>query len=246
MADKKTIAVWGSPSSGKTTFATKLAQTIYDECRMSVILLYADSVTPVLPYVFPNFRKEDLYSVGPVLAAADITRDDVARQLMILRGRQNFGFLGFGDGENRYSYPSFGEERALALFSVLSELADCVVVDCMSGLGDPVSGAAVKNADVTVRLASPDLKSFSFFSSQLPLYADPAYRTEEQIQGINVPDADLFMPVEEAKTRMSDARFVIPFSRDVKEQLLEGRLARKTADRKFNSRIAAVAGKLVK
>ncbi len=27
----KMIAVWGSPNSGKTTFATKLARSIYDE-----------------------------------------------------------------------------------------------------------------------------------------------------------------------------------------------------------------------
>ena len=30
MAEGKIIAVWGSPNSGKTTFATKLATSIYE------------------------------------------------------------------------------------------------------------------------------------------------------------------------------------------------------------------------
>lgn len=42
----KTIAIWGSPNSGKTTFATKLAQTIYEKYQATVILLYADNETP--------------------------------------------------------------------------------------------------------------------------------------------------------------------------------------------------------
>ena len=59
----KTIAVWGSPNSGKTTFATKLARAIYDEYQSTVIVVYADMETPTLPVIFPNYKKEDLYSV---------------------------------------------------------------------------------------------------------------------------------------------------------------------------------------
>ena len=51
----KTIAIWGSPNSGKTTFATKLAQTIYDKYQATVIVLYVDNETPALPVIFPNY-----------------------------------------------------------------------------------------------------------------------------------------------------------------------------------------------
>ena len=54
---------------------------------------------------------------------------------------------------------------------------------------------AIKEADEVIRLASPDLKSVSFFASQLPLYADPVFGLDRQIQGINVPDADLYMRI---------------------------------------------------
>ena len=35
----KLIAVWGTPDSGKTTFATKLARSIYEEYQSTVIVV---------------------------------------------------------------------------------------------------------------------------------------------------------------------------------------------------------------
>ena len=241
----KTIAVWGSPCSGKTTFATKLAQTIYDKYQSTVIVLYADNETPALPVIFPNYKKEDMFSVGAALAKTDITREDVIRQLVTVKRKQNFGFLGFTDGENRYTYPAFDETKVRSLLSVLSALADFVVVDCTSSLKNPISRVAVKEADEIIRLASPDLKSVSFFASQLPLYADPVFKSDLHIQGINVPDADLYMPIDEAKSRLHDARFVIPYSRAVKQQMLDGKLTEAVNDKKFNDRFRAIADRIV-
>ena len=53
----KLIAVWGTPDSGKTTFATKLARSIYEEYQSTVIVVYADNETPTLPVIFPNYKK---------------------------------------------------------------------------------------------------------------------------------------------------------------------------------------------
>ena len=49
----KIIAVWGSPHSGKTTFATKLATAIYSSFESTVITLYTDLQTPMIPVLFP-------------------------------------------------------------------------------------------------------------------------------------------------------------------------------------------------
>ena len=43
----KIIAVWGSPASGKSTFAVKLATAIYDNFESTVIVLFTDLETPV-------------------------------------------------------------------------------------------------------------------------------------------------------------------------------------------------------
>lgn len=241
----KTIAVWGSPNSGKTTFATKLALAIYEKYQSTVIVLYADNETPVLPVVFPNYRKEEIFSVGAVLAKTEITREDVIQQLVTVKQKQNFGFLGFADGENRYSYPSFDESKVRALLSVLSALADFVIIDCTSNLKNPISKVAVKEADEVIRLASPDLKSVSYFFSQLSVYSDPAYRITQQIQGINVPDADLYVAVDEIKSRILDPRFVIPYSRAVKQQMLDGQLSEPVKDKRFNAKFYAIAEKIV-
>ena len=62
----KLIAVWGSPDSGKTTFSVKLAEALYNRSRgkSAVIVVFTDIVTPTIPVIFPNFRSEDVFSVG--------------------------------------------------------------------------------------------------------------------------------------------------------------------------------------
>ena len=68
MAEGKIIAVWGSPNSGKTTFATKLAASIYSSFESTVITLFCDLETPVLPVLFPFHKPEELGSVGVPLS----------------------------------------------------------------------------------------------------------------------------------------------------------------------------------
>ena len=82
----KLIAVWGTPNSGKTTLSVKLAEAIYGRSRgkSSVIVVFTDIVTPTLPVVFPNFRSEDIYSVGSVLSKPDFFADDVVSTTSVL------------------------------------------------------------------------------------------------------------------------------------------------------------------
>jgi hypothetical protein len=91
----------------------------------------------------------------------------------------------------------------------------------------------------------PKIERSTFFASQLPLYGDPAFRLDRQIQGVNVPDADLYMPIDEAKSRLHDPRFVIPYSRAVKQQMLDGKLAEPVNDKKFNDKFKAIVDKIV-
>ena len=53
------------------------------------------------------------------------------------------------------------------------------------------------------------------------------------------------MPIEEAKSRLHDPRFVIPYSRAVKEQMLDGKLTEAVNDRKFNEKFKAIVDKIV-
>ena len=111
----KIIAVWGSPHSGKTTFATKLATAIYDNYQATVIVLYTDLETPTLPVIFPNEKAEDIGSGGIPLSKTEIDTDDVIKNLVTIKERQNFGFIGYREGDNKFTYPRFGKAKAEAL-----------------------------------------------------------------------------------------------------------------------------------
>ena len=164
----KIIAVWGSPHSGKTTFATKLATAIYSSFESTVITLYTDLETPVIPILFPFDKNEDLGSVGYPLSKTEVEQGDIINNLVTVKDMQNFGFLGYKTGENKFTYPKFGKAKAEDLLSELCRLADYVIVDCTSNLNENVlAQTAIEKADQILRLSSPDLQSSSFFLSQL-------------------------------------------------------------------------------
>ena len=171
----KIIAVWGSPHSGKTTFATKLATAIYSSFESTVITLYTDLQTPMIPVLFPFDKPEDLGSVGYPLSRTDVEQSDIINNLVTIKEMQNFGFLGYRTGENRYTYPKFGKAKAEDLLNALCKLADYVIVDCTSDLeGNTLAQTAIEKADQIIRLSSPDLSSLSF--RFIPT-ADSAWKT---------------------------------------------------------------------
>lgn len=121
-----------------------------------------------------------------------------------------------------------------------------VIVDCTSDLeGNILAQTAIEKADQIIRLSSPDLCSISFLLSQLSVYTDSRFRLEDHIQGLNTPDADVYMPIEEAKTQLGEISFTLPFSSAVKEQFQQGRLHVKTTDKRFEARMQEIAGKVV-
>ena len=240
----KIIAVWGAPNSGKTTFATKLALSIYETYSSTVLGLFCNNQTPVLPVIFPNKKADDLYSIGVPLSKTDITSTDVVKSIVTIKNKQNLGFLGYKDCENIYTYPSYDDNKAKAFLTVLKALADFVVVDCSAEL-DGLSAVAVEMADVVFRLATPDLKNMSFYSSQLPLYGDSKFKTAEHIIGLTINENELYLPTEEMKTYLGDVSFVLPYCREVKVQMLNGELTAPIKNNKYKEMVCKIAQKVV-
>ena len=176
----KMIAVCGAPGSGKTTAALKIAEEIYYAKKGSVIFLSPDLNVPCLAFVFPNCKEEELYSVGVALDRTDIYREDVLRQMNHVKTMENFGFLGYKAGENKYSYPRPTEDKILNLFSILRELADYVIVDCADGL---ISSMAKSHAYMLVQLITPDLKCMAYYSSNSGMFGLGA---ENRIKVMNI------------------------------------------------------------
>ena len=229
--NEKIIAVWGSPHAGKTAFAVKFAENLYQRTRGAVVVLHCDLLTPTLPILFPNAREQDLFSVGTVLAKPNIFRGDIVSNLVTVKERQNLGFLGYRTGENRYSFPTFGRVKVAEFFAVLSDLADSIVVDCTS---DPESNlltaVSLQDAGTLIRVSSPDLSSLSFFQSQTGAgFGTPKERT---VSILNVREPDTAPLASDFASHLG-AQVILPYSEALREQSLVGTLIQPTKDRRY-------------
>lgn len=240
--NEKILSVWGSPHSGKTGISVKLAQAIYEMSRSTVIVIFCDVNTPSLPVLFPNRKENELYSLGTLLSATDIFANDVVSNLVTLRERMNLGFLGYRNRENRFRFPEYTEEKAKELFCAIGEVADHIIVDCMT---DPKSSVlteyAMKHAGRMIRLYTPDLSCMSFYQSQDPILKAGGYYADESLSVMNIPSADLSMLAGDASAYFGRIGLTLPFSQTLREQYLEGTLVMPTKDRRFMQAIRTAA-----
>ncbi|MFT9055507.1 MAG: hypothetical protein ABF449_02615 [Ethanoligenens sp.] len=241
----KIISVWGSPNSGKTSLSVKLAELLYSRFHAVVGVVCADMTAPALPVLFPNKKADEMFSLGEVLSKPEVTLHDVLNNVVTVRGKTNMGFLGLKDGENRFSYPSFDDVKAEALFSILKGLAEFLVVDCTSDIQNTLTASAIKRSDHIIRIVNPDLKSLSFFSSQLPLLGDPKYRRDEHLICLNENEYKLFMPVQEAISHYGEVAFSFPYCPQLKTQYARGNLTDKVIDHHFDTVLSALAKRVV-
>ncbi len=244
----KLIAVWGCPGSGKTTFSVKLADALYSRNKSgaAIVVVFADLITPVIPTVFPNYRSEDVYSIGSVLSKPDIYPDDVVSNLVTVKGRMNLGFIGFKDGENKYTYPSYTKEKVKTFYNALRVVADYIIVDCTSMPDDSLlTEVALENADEVVRLSMPDLKCLSFNMSQIPVFTMLGMMREKETLVMNVVSQEFAMPVSDTRAHLGNPQITVPFSSAIREQYLEGCLYEPMKDRKYTAAVKAVSERLV-
>lgn len=178
---KQILAVWGSPSSGKTVTAVKIARELSLN-RKNVAVVFCDGVCPALPTVLKT-KKPVEGSIGEVLAAPSVTQELILKNCECPARNPYISFLGYKAGENVFTYAEYAKERAVDLLVLLRHIADCVVVDCASSLTDSIlSTAALEVADAVLRLGSCDLKGVSYFMSSLPLIADRRFKPEKHIR----------------------------------------------------------------
>lgn len=93
------LAIWGSPGSGKTTVAVKLAKYLADR-KKDVVLLLADSTTPMIPCICPPGELEGDHSLGSILVANAITETLVKHNCNTHKRMGHLAVIGLQKGEN--------------------------------------------------------------------------------------------------------------------------------------------------
>ena len=243
MSAWKTVAVWGAPRSGKTTFACRMGMALAGTLRpdtlnpMSVVVVSPDLETPALPLLFPHRDRDELPSMGDLLSRPD-GKDRILETLVTAEkgGKEADGlaYLGYGPCDNPSRYPVPSPRAAAGLWEALTEQADVVIADLPDSVKDPFSACALKRAEVVFRLLTPDLHAAVWEASHRERYArrdsDPpgAEREtdwEKQIPGEGNPDGMKNRPSEDFRKAVTAFRFAMPFRKEWQTAMAEGKLA---------------------
>lgn len=234
----KFIAVCGSPESGKTVTALKLAQEIYEITKKRVLFFSPDLSVPLMRYIFPHCKESDLYSVGEVLDRTDIYKEDLLKRIVTVKTMMNFGFLGYKAGENKYTYPRPTEDKIRQLFLCLRDTAEYIIFDCVSDSADLLSAMAKAEADKLIKVTSPDLKCITYFSSNSEQFSALDERT---VAVMNIKEKDMYLPTEETLAHFKNIQFILPYSYALKKQTYTGTLSERLNDKKYESVINKIA-----
>ena len=120
-SDNRVLAVWGSPSCGKTTIAAKIAGYIADK-GFDVALLLCDTDAPPLPLLASPSDIETEKSLGSILAAARITENLVMQNAITFKKNKHIVAFGLMKGENSFSYPKYTQVQAKELTKQITPL----------------------------------------------------------------------------------------------------------------------------
>lgn len=221
MNENQILAVWGNPSSGKTTTSIKIAKEL-SEREKNVIVVFCDVLCPTAMTILPHIDLENK-SLGRLLSVPSITQADILSECITLDKNEYLSFLGYSQGENIFTYAEYSKERAMDLLILLRHLADYVIWDCSSNFAsDVLSAVALEMADKVIRLKSVNLKAVSYFDSYLPLLADRRFNVEKHIKVLsNGKDNE---PKEQIKEKYHGIKYELPHVEEITEQFLSGEL----------------------
>ena len=216
------LAVWGSPGSGKTTAAVKLAKYLADK-KKNVVLVLCDMTAPMLPCICPPSDLECEKSLGSILSATHVTEALVKYNMVTHKKMSYLTMIGMLKGENEYTYAPYSKIQAQEFIEALRKIAPFIIIDCGSYIAnDILSAVALLECDSVLRLANCDLKSISYLSSQLQLLQNSNWDMDKQYKVAS--NVKTYHGIDHMAGALGNVSFKLPYSEELEEQYLQGNL----------------------
>lgn len=227
--NNKIISIWGNPNSGKTIFSLKLAKELSKQNK-NVILILCDPVVPAINTIMPSLNTKNK-SLGKLLSSIELTQDKILKNCIKINKNDYLSVLSYLHGENEKSYAKYSKERTEDLFILLKHLADYIIIDCSSLISnDILSLTALEKSDKVIRLISADLKSISFFDSNLRKIGENKYNIGNHIKVLS--NIKCNMAKDQVGNRYGGVIFELPYLEEIETQYYEGQLFEKLKDKK--------------
>lgn len=239
----KLIAFVGPPGGGKTSVAMKAAIETYCNTKSNrIFFLSPDLTVPILGLLFPNYAPDEFRTLGTIIDNTDISIENILKNSVTVKSMNDFGVLGFRTEDNKYSFPNPTPEKLVDLFSVLTRNSEYVFADCSDDFDEQISQYAIQKADVLVRVIPSDLKGMTWYSANKHLYGAEG---KPVLNVVNVTDKDLYSPTDEICSSVGDVVTVLPYSRPLKQQMLDARLYERLKDSGFNRKLKALLDRIM-
>lgn len=221
MEQDNVLAVMGSPGSGKTTTAVKLAISLTAQ-KKNVILVFCDPFTPVIPAVLPADTVHDT-SLGSLLTAPGLTQTQILNACVPIKESEYISLLGYCGGESLTHYPKITRDKVVEFFVMLRHLADFIIIDCASVFeADPTSIIAIEMADVVLKMGTANLKGISYFQTHSPMLADSRFRKETHKTAIG--NLKTGQDWETVSSQYGGVEYILPYVAELEQQDDELRL----------------------
>lgn len=215
MEKDNVLAVMGSPGSGKTTTAIKLAKALAGQ-RKNVIVVFCDPFTPTIPAILPADTLHDT-SLGSLLTAPTLSQTDILNAGVSVKESEYISLLGYRSGESLMNYPKITKDKAVEFFVMLRYLADYIIIDCATVFeADITSIVAIEVADKVLKLGTANLKGISYYQTHNTMLFDSRYRKESHQTALG--NLKVGQDFEAVSGQYGGVDYILPYTVELERQ----------------------------